>query len=132
MHFYRAILESIAYDHFLTREIMRKLLPRIPLDGSVTSIGSGAKSELWTQIKADVLQAPYETLVRTDLSTLGAAVLAGFAVGVFSGTSGTRGIAGVDRRVAPRPGADLSYRKNIEIYDELFRALKGVYRRMAS
>ena len=132
MHFYRAILESIAYDHFLTREIMRKLLPRIPLDGSVTSIGSGAKSELWTQIKADVLQAPYQTLVRTDLSTLGAAVLAGFAVGIFSDTAGTRALAGVDRRVAPRPGADLVYWKNIEVYDELFRVLKGVYRRMAS
>ncbi len=27
MHFYRAILESIAYDHFITREIIRELLP---------------------------------------------------------------------------------------------------------
>ena len=130
MHFYRAILESIAYDHFLTREIVRKLLPGTPLSGVVTAIGSGAKSELWMQIKSDVLQSPYQSLVRTDFATLGASLLAGYATGMFAGPAETRRFAAVDTRVMPRPGADLAYRRNIEIYDELFRALKDVYRRL--
>ena len=99
----------------------------------VTAIGSGAQSELWMQIKADVLQAPYQSLERTDLSTLGSALLAGFSIGMFSRPEEvTRRFLKPDKRIDPRPGADLGYRKSIEIYDELFRALKDVYRRLAS
>jgi len=131
-HFYRAILESIAYDHYLTREIIRELLPRTALH-AVTAIGSGAQSELWMQIKADVLQAPYQSLERSDLSTLGSALLAGFSIGMFSRPEEvTRRFVKPDKRIDPRPGADLAYRKSIEIYGELFRALKDVYRKMAT
>jgi xylulokinase len=131
MHFYRAILESIAYDHFLTREIIRELLPGLAL-GTVTAIGSGAASELWMQIKADVLQSPYQSLQRSDLSTLGAAVVGGVAAGLFRdvGTLGRR-FARPLRTVQPRPGADAAYRRNIEVYRELFERLQPIYRRLA-
>ena len=131
MHFYRAILESIAYDHWISREIIRGLVPDTTL-GTVTAIGSGARSELWMQIKADVLQAPYQSLHRSDLSTLGSAILAGLATGVFSGPQEVaKRFVSVKQRVEPTPGADKAYRKYIEVYDELFRSLKGVYRRLA-
>ncbi len=131
-HFYRAILESIAYDHYLTREIIRELLPRTALR-EVTAIGSGAHSELWMQIKADVLQAPYQNLLRSDLSTLGSALLAGFAVGMFSDPREmTRRFASVKKRIDPTPGEDRKYRKYIEIYAELFPSLRNAYGRLAS
>ena len=131
MHFYRAILESIAYDHFLTREIIRELLPGLAL-GTVTAIGSGAASELWMQIKADVLQPPYQSLQRSDLSTLGAAVVGGVAAGLFRdvGALGRR-LARPLRTVQPRTGADAAYRRNIEVYRELFERLQPIYRRLA-
>jgi xylulokinase len=132
MHFYRSILESIAYDHYLSREIIRGLLPGMKL-GAVTAIGSGAKSELWMQIKADVLQAQYQSLHRSDLSTLGAAILGGLATGMFSGPQEvTRKFVSVNKRVQPTLGADAPYRRQIEVYDELFRSLKGVYRRLSA
>jgi len=131
-HFYRAILESIAYDHYLTREIIRELLPRTPLR-EVTAIGSGAKSELWMQIKADVLQAPYQNLQRSDLATLGSALLAGVAVGMFSDPREmTRRFASVKRRIDPVPGEDEKYRRYIEVYAGLFPSLTEAYRRLAS
>jgi xylulokinase len=132
MHFYRSILESIAYDHYLAREIIRGLVPGTTL-GEVTAIGSGAKSELWMQIKADVLQAAYRSLHRSDLSTLGAAILAGLATGIFSGPQEVaRKLVSVKRRIEPTPGADAPYRKYIGVYDELFRALRDVYRRLGA
>lgn len=132
LHFYRAILESIAYDHFLTREIIRELAPRTALH-SVTAIGSGAKSDLWMQIKADVLQTPYHTLHRSDLSTLGAALLAGLGVGMFASPQEVaKRFVSVNKRVDPTPGEGEKYRKLIEIYGELFHTLKETYRRLAS
>ncbi len=38
----------------------------------------------------------------------------------------------VNRRIEPTPGADQPYRRSIEVYDELFRALKGVYRKLSA
>jgi xylulokinase len=132
MHFYRAILESIAYDHFLSREIIRELVPGTSL-GSVTAIGSGARSELWMQIKADVLQAAYQSLHRSDLSTLGSAMLAGLSVGLFSGAEEvTRRFVSVKKRVEPVPGEDAKYMKYVRVYEGLFRSLADTYRRLAS
>jgi xylulokinase len=131
MHFYRSVLESIAYDHYLTREIIRELLPGLKL-GAVTAIGSGANSELWMRIKADVLQAPYQSLSRSDLSTLGSAIIAGYAVGLFRDAKTiTERFVKPKRTIQPQPGAERSYRRNIEVYRDLFDLLHPVYRRLA-
>ncbi len=130
-HFYRAILESIAYDHYLTREIIRELLPGLEL-GAVTAIGSGARSALWMQIKADVLQAPYRSLQRSDLATLGAAVVAGAGVGLFpDARAAAERFARPGRTLQPTPGGERPYRGNIEAYRALFGALAPIYRRLA-
>ena len=130
-HFYRAILESIAYDHYLTREIIRELVPGLEL-GMVTAIGSGARSRLWLQIKADVLQAPFQTLARSDLATLGSAVIAGCAVGLFEDAAALAGrLSRPERVVEPRAGAQERYLPYIEIYRELFPTLRETYRRLA-
>jgi xylulokinase len=131
LHFYRAILESIAYDHYLTREIIREMLPGLKL-GTVTAIGSGAASRLWMQIKADVLQAPYRSLTRSDLSTLGAAMVGGVSAGLFRDVQSLgRRFARPLREVQPTPGADAAYRRNIEAYREMFVRLAPVYRRLS-
>ena len=130
-HFYRSILESIAYDHYLTREIIRDLFPALQL-GTVTAIGSGAQSRLWLQIKADVLQAPFQTLARSDLATLGSAVIAGCAVGLFedAGSLAQR-LGRPERVIEPRAGEQERYLPYVEIYQELFPTLKETYRRLA-
>jgi xylulokinase len=130
-HFYRSILESIAYDHYLTREIILELLPGLEL-GTVTAIGSGAQSRLWLQIKADVLQVPFQTLARSDLATLGSAVIAGCAVGLFEdATSLAERLSRPERVVQPKAGEQERYLPYVEIYRDLFPALKDTYRRLA-
>ncbi len=130
-HFYRSILESIAYDHYLTREIIRELAPGLEL-GTITAIGSGAQSRLWLQIKADVLQAPFATLARSDLATLGSAVIAGRAIGLFDDTrSLAERLSRPERVVRPRAAEQKRYLPYVEIYRDLFPALKQTYRRLA-
>jgi len=63
-HFYRAILESVAYDHYLAKDIIKSLVPKLNLT-KVTAIGSGAKSRFWMQMKSDILQIPYQNLYRS-------------------------------------------------------------------
>jgi xylulokinase len=131
-HFYRSILESIAYDHYISKGIIQELVPELDLK-VVTALGSGARSRFWMQLKADVLQVPYESLHRSDLATLGSALLAGCAVGHFSDVEGALGqIVKTRKRVEPNPGEDEKYMKFIEIYRELFGTLHEVYMRLTS
>lgn len=78
---YRAILESIA---FLMREKL-DLLDKADLETKVIrSIGTGVKSNLWLQIKADVTGIPVERPKVSEAVTLGAAAVAAFGVGDYS------------------------------------------------
>ena len=130
-HFYRALLESIAYDHYLTKQIIQSLVPGIDFP-SVTAIGSGAESLFWMQIKADVLQSRYVNLVRSDLATLGAALVGGYSAGIFKDIESVTGRFSSPKAVVqPEKGGGKVYEKYIRIYENLFPSLKEIYKALA-
>ncbi len=132
IHFYRSILESIAYDHFLTKAIIKDLVPEIIFD-KVNAIGSGAKSKLWMEIKSNILQIPYQNLTRSDLSTLGSAIIAGHSSGIFKNIDEIKKKSiKPDLRIFPVKGEDRKYIKYIEVYKDLFPVLNDIYKRLSN
>jgi len=82
-HFARAALESMAYQ---TRDVVdaiskdtRQGVPLLRVDGG------GTASELMMQFQADILGIPIERSAMPETTALGAAYLAGLAVGFWSG-----------------------------------------------
>jgi len=67
-HFFRAILESIAYEYAYYLGILRELVPDLRMV-EARAIGGGARSTAWNQIKADVLGVPYQRLVGNEFGT---------------------------------------------------------------
>jgi xylulokinase len=131
IHFYRSILESIAYDNYLTKKILKEMVKELKLE-VITSIGSGSNSELWMQIKADVLQIPYQNLLRSDLTTLGSAIIAGYSAGLFSDIRDIlRRVVKIKRKIIPILGKDKEYIKYIEIYKELLNKLSDIYKKIS-
>ncbi len=86
-HFARAILESIAFEYAYYLRILKELLPGIKLV-EARVVGGGARSAVWNQIKADVLDVPYQRLRGNEFGTWGAAMIAGKAAGVISDLGG--------------------------------------------
>lgn len=82
-HFYRSVLEAIAYEQFLQYRNFHAMTPGLNVT-EVTAYGGGAKSALWNQIKADVLGLPHVLLSREDLAPIGNAILAGHALGLYA------------------------------------------------
>ena len=80
-HFVRAIIESIAYMLKKNLAVVEQL--GVTVD-EIRSMGGGARSDLWLQIKADVLQRPVRRVLFEETACLGAAMLAGVAVGAYS------------------------------------------------
>ncbi len=81
-HFYRALLEAYSYDFKLTMDRIEALYPEYTVD-RVSMIGGGAKSSVWGQMNADVMNKSYLRLNRDDVAMWGAAILAGNAIGLF-------------------------------------------------
>ena len=77
----RAVLDSLNYEMRYNIEAMEDA--GIPIN-TIRAIGGGAKSERWLQLKADVFGKPVELLEVTEAAALGAAFLAGQAIGTYT------------------------------------------------
>jgi xylulokinase len=75
-HFVRAMLEGIAYQY----PVLLDVVISRGLKARVMTISDGeARSQLWNQIKADVLGEPLVPALRVEAPSIGAAILAGVA-----------------------------------------------------
>jgi xylulokinase len=81
-HFGRAILESVAYEYAYYLKILTELLPELDLV-EARVVGGGARSGIWNQIKADILNVPYQQLEGNEFGAWGAAMIAGKAAGLI-------------------------------------------------
>lgn len=79
---YRAILESVGYEYRVYQSIL-DWQNRSGNQKTVIGVGGGAKSAVFNQIKADILNYPYRNLEFEDTAPWGSAVLAGYACGLF-------------------------------------------------
>jgi xylulokinase len=80
-HFYRAILESVAFEYAYYLGILKDLIPNLQLV-EARVVGGGAHGSTWNQIKADVLGVPYQRLERSEFGAWGCALIAAKAVGL--------------------------------------------------
>jgi xylulokinase len=131
-HFYRAILEGIAYEYAYYLGIEKALLPEAEFK-EARVIGGGARSQVWNQIKADVLGLPYVRLNREEFAVLGSAIVAGYAVGVFDDLKATaRRFVETTDRIEPRPDYHRFYQAYVEQYITLLSETAPFYRRLAA
>ncbi len=120
-HLARGILEAVAFMLRRNLELVEALgVPVI----EVRSMGGGARSSLWLQIKADVLQKPITRLATEETALLGAAILGSVASGVFSDLpTAVKQMVHLADTIRPNPAnAEIyrqSYLKYIELYDRL-------------
>ena len=131
-HFYRSLLEAIAFEYALYLKIQRDLQPEQQFK-EVRVIGGGARSRVWNQIKADVLQIPYVRLDQEEFATLGGAIIAGRMVGFWKdlGEVATR-FAKPGERIEPKKENLAVYKRYTDFYGELIHEIRDLFERMAA
>jgi len=119
----RGIMEGIA---LLIREIL-ETYDEIGFKASrIRLLGGAARSRLWNTIKASVLGMKVEVLKEYSAASLGAAVLAGVAVGIYhSPIEAAERLLKVEEVVSPRE-------EWVQIYDDKYRDFKKVSRMAVS
>ena len=124
-HFTRAILEAIAF--MLKRNI--RLLEGMGHEvNEIRSNGGGSKSDLWNQIKADVCQKPVVTVKVTETASLGAAMLAGYALNIFNNLEeATEKMIRLNKRYIPDKLNDAVYSEAYDRYINLYNLLEPMF-----
>jgi sugar (pentulose or hexulose) kinase len=120
-HMTRAILEGSA---FASRVMVERLESCGVSVGDVVLAGGGAKSRLWSQIRADVLDRPVRIPEATGATNLGTALLLAVALGHHPDcqTAAERMVA-IRHQIQPDPVRRERYRSLYAAYTELRAAL---------
>lgn len=121
-HFTRAVLEGVAYSLMDSKKYLDSL--NIPYNTVATAIGGGTKGELWRQMLSDALGMALKTTKSSD-SSLGSAMLAGIAAGVFGDAEDA-----VSKCVKE---VDITYpdNENTLKYEEVFATYKKIHDALA-
>lgn len=125
-HFVRAILESVAC--MIKRNL--KVLEGNGLEvKEIRALGGGAKSLLWNQIKADLLGIPVFTLDAEETPSLGAAILAGVACGVFNDVEdGCQKMVVAREKFNPNKNLEMEYKIVFRKYEGLYASLENYWK----
>lgn len=125
-HLTRAVLEGVAFGLRDSMELIKSAgLGQIK---QIRVSGGGAKSLLWRQILADVMDSELVTVNTTEGGAFGAALLAGVGFGAW--TSVPEACAATIRIVArtePRQQAVTDYDELYPLYKQLYPALKPTF-----
>ncbi len=120
-HFVRAVLESVAYALRDNVELLVDL--GIPCR-DVTSLGGAARSTLWLQIKADILQRNITVMHCDEATSLGTAILAAVGTGAFPDIkSAVKAMVRTTVTLAANP-------VNRDVYEDAFRKYKDLNKRL--
>lgn len=114
----RSVLEGVTYSLLDCLSIIRELGVTIT---EVRASGGGARSELWRQIQADMFSTDITTINSSEGPALGAALLAGVGVGIYSDVS-----QACESTIKLLDTQKPIY-KNMKLYSQYYRVYKELY-----
>lgn len=119
---YQAILEGVAFEMQINIDALATCGIRVP---ALRASGGGAKSAAWMQIKADVTGVPVTALASADAGTVGCAMMAGAAAGVFGDVSeAAQQLIRPARTFFPDSARHEAYRALYDRYRSLYAAVR--------
>jgi xylulokinase len=122
-HLWRALLEGVALEYAIYKKLLLQLHPHLKLT-EMRVTGGGERSALWNQIKAEALALKLVQIHGSEGAPVGAAMLAGFAVGLIKNLN-TAQRQWIETGTVTRPKRRLRcyYQKRLDRYERILEAL---------
>ena len=127
-HFIRSVLEGVAFALKDSLELIKDKGVEIK---EIRIIGGGAKSRIWQQILADILDEEVNLLNVEEGPAFGAALIAGVGVGAYNSfiEAGNK-IIKVEKTILPGIQNTERYHQNYELYKILYDSLKEDFKEL--
>lgn len=121
---YRALLEGETYEMNLNLQYLKESGINIK---QLRTVGGGSKSDLWMQIRADIMNREIVCLNVQEAGTIGCAMLAGVATGIYQSLEEARdALVKVKKTYFPNPSSVDIYKENFERYKKVYKNVKEV------
>jgi len=117
----RAIMEALSFELRINIELMAKAGVHM---SELRCVGGGARSRIGLQNKADITGLPVLTLRVREAACLGAAMLAGIAIGVYNDASDAASVADPVLRYEPRAHQYRMYDERYCLYKKSYDIIK--------
>lgn len=119
---YCACMEGVVYEMLVNMEYLES--SGIPFS-MLHATGGGARSEVWMQMKADMLNMPITALATSDAGTVGSAMLTGIAAGCFADLEDAAAHMVEKKKVyQPRMHMHEQYQKIYQRYRKVYDAVR--------
>ena len=126
----RAILEGLTYEVALCIRSLNETGVEV---NRITAIGGGSRSDRWMQIKSDITNLPVSVIHTSEAASLGVAMLAGCATGVYSSLKEAAAqLIKTRKTFYPRADRAARYQRQLTIFADLYTALRPIYQAMAA
>ncbi|NLY56172.1 MAG: FGGY-family carbohydrate kinase [Firmicutes bacterium] len=126
-HLYRSVLEAVGYGFYHHIVVFREM--GLAPSRYYMSNG-GSRSRLWRQIVTDTIGAPVEYITKHPGSSLGAAFIAGMAIGAFKEWSEIERYITERELMEPNLANHERYQEFFEIYRNLYLSLREDFHRL--
>ena len=120
-HLIRAVMEGVGFSLRHNLETAHDAGAKV---STLRAMGGSANSLVWTQLKSDITGRPIEVPASDTATTLGAAILAGVGIGIYSDfSSAIAQTVAVQRAHRPDKALKSTYDKGYGRYLELYERL---------
>lgn len=117
----KAVLQGTAYEMERIRRTAEQLTGA-PIERALAA-GGGSRNKLWMQIKADVSDCVFEVAPVSEVTLLGAAMIAGIGVGLFADASEAVSAMVPGNAEVFEPD-DERHRRHLRLYEDGYLALQ--------
>ena len=121
---YKALMEGVTYEIMINIERMENvgIIPE-----KLYATGGGAYSDVWLQIKADILNRPITALEAKEAGTCGTCMMVGVAVGLYSDLDEAKNIFVKEKKTFyPNSDNASKYKKYYDAYKKIYDAVRPI------
>lgn len=129
-HLTRSVLEGVAFGLRDSFELIKQSAAGREIR-QVRISGGGAKSPIWRQIMADVLNVPLVSVEALEGAAYGAALLAGVGSGIWGDAQQAASVVHLGEETPPGSNV-MAYEQTYQIYRSLYPTLKDTFKELAT
>ena len=125
---YKALMEGVTYEIMTNIEHLESF--GIKLD-KLFATGGGASSDVWLQIKADILDRPVTALIAKEVGACGTCMMAGVAIGIYKDLYEAKEFFVKEKKTfMPNPEKTQEYKNIYNAYKNIYNAVRPIIKKL--